>query len=150
MRSHWTRFFVALSVGVLMSLGLATFALAGEKYTIILQAGKESHEGMARAVHAFLYAKELKEHGHKVVLIFDGAGTEWIEELSNPESESKLKPMYEAVRKLGITEIICDFCSVAFGVKGRLAERNLPLVAEFEGHPSIAKWADKGYQLVIL
>lgn len=26
-------------------------------------AGKESHEGMARAVHALLYAKELKEHG---------------------------------------------------------------------------------------
>jgi len=129
---------------------LPASAQAAGKYAIILQAGKESHEGMARAVHAFLYARELKEHGHDVVLIFDGAGTEWIEELSNPKSTSKIKPAYEAVRKLGITEIICDHCAVAFHVKDRLAERKLPLTAEFEGHPSIAKWADQGYQLVVL
>jgi hypothetical protein len=47
-----------------------------KKFAIILQAGKETHEGMARAVHALLYAAELKETGYEVVLIFDGAGTE--------------------------------------------------------------------------
>ncbi|MBI4436061.1 MAG: DsrE family protein [Candidatus Omnitrophica bacterium] len=141
-------FGVLLCIMALVIVTPPTYA-AG-KYAVILQAGKESHEGTARAVHAFLYARELKEHGHEVVLIFDGAGTEWIEELSNPESSSGIKPAYEAVRKLGITEIICDFCSVAFGVKDRLSERKLPLVAEFEGHPSIAKWADAGYQLIVL
>ena len=125
-------------------------AQAAGKYDIILQAGKESHEGMARAVHAFLYAKELKEHGHDVVLIFDGAGTEWAEELSNPESQSKLKPMYEQLRQAGITEIICDFCAGAFAVKDRLSQRQVPLTAEYAGHPSIAKWVDQGYALIVL
>lgn len=134
----------------ILGIGNMPSAYAAGKYAIILQAGKESHEGMARAVHAFLYAKELKEHGHKVVLIFDGAGTEWVEELSKPESTSKIKPAYDAVRKLGMTEIICDACAVAFQVKSKLSERKLPLTAEFEGHPSIAKWADKGYQLIVL
>src|SRR6266571_210828 len=84
------------------------------KFLIILQAGKESHEGMARAVHALLYSRELKEHGHEVALVFDGAGTEWIEEWTQPGSTNKLTPMYQELHKLGLTEIICDFCAGAF------------------------------------
>ena len=128
----------------------AAHAAQAGKYAIILQAGKESHEGSARAVHAFLYAAELKERGHEVVLIFDGAGTEWAEELSNPDSASKLKPAYEQLKEQGIVEIVCDFCAAAFQVKEQLVERELPLVAEYEGHPSIAKWLDEGYQLIVL
>jgi hypothetical protein len=134
-----------------MQLGIPIpHAQAAGKYAVILQAGKESHEGIARAVHAFLYAKELKEHGHEVVLIFDGAGTEWAEELSNPESQSKLKPMYDGLKEAGIVEVICDFCAGAFAVKERLAQRQVPVTAEYAGHPSIAKWADQGYALIIL
>lgn len=125
-------------------------ALAAGKYAIVLQAGKESHEGSARAVHAFLYARELKEHGHEVVLIFDGAGTEWAEELSNPASTSKLKPAYEQLKERGIVEVICDYCATAFQVRAPLAERGLSLIGEYEGHPSVAKWIDEGYQLIIL
>lgn len=125
-------------------------AQAAGKYAVILQAGKESHEDTARAVHALLYAKELKEHGHEVVLIFDGAGTEWAEELTNPESQSPLKPAYDALKQAGVVEVICDFCANAFQVKSKLAERKAPLVSEYAGHPSIAKWADAGYALVVL
>ena len=143
--------------GVLMGVGCALVmgapaapCAAAGKYAIILQAGKESHEGMARAVHALLYARELKAHGHAVVLFFDGAGTEGAEELTNPETNSKLRPAYEHLKEAGVVEVICDACAGAFGVKAKLAERNQPLLAEYEGHPSIAKWADAGYQLVIL
>lgn len=67
---------------VAVAVGMAAWTQAGfgdtpperGKYLVILQAGKESHEGMARAVHAFLYASELKEHGHEVVLVFDDGG----------------------------------------------------------------------------
>lgn len=120
------------------------------KYLIILQAGKETHEGLARALHALLYSRELKEHGHDVVLVFDGAGTEWAEEWTDPSSQHKLAPMYRELSKQGVTNIICDFCAHAFRVRKELEERNAPMVAEYEGHPSIAKWVDKGYQIVIL
>jgi hypothetical protein len=121
-----------------------------EKFAIILQAGKESHEGMARAVHALLYSMELQESGHEVVLIVDGAGTEWAEELTDPNSTNKLKPMYDKFEATGVTTIACDYCAGAFGVKDKLESRQCPLVAEYEGHPSIAKWVKKGYQLVVL
>lgn len=126
-----------------------TFAITG-KYLVILQAGRETHEGMARAVHALLYAQELKEHGHEVVLLFDGAGTEWINEWNNPDSQDKLKIRYEALKKAGATQIICDFCATAFNARKSLDVNHVPLTAEFEGHPSIAKWIDQGYQLIVL
>ena len=51
---------------------------------------------------------------------------------------------------MGITEVICDFCASAFKVGEDLKKQGATMTAEFEGHPSIAKWADQGYQLVIL
>ncbi|MBI4115174.1 MAG: DsrE family protein [Candidatus Omnitrophica bacterium] len=145
------RFTMAVLLAALMTTSYFPNAFAESgKYLIIFQAGKESHEGMARAVHALLYSKELKEHGHEVVLVFDGAGTEWVSEWLDPESQDKLKPVYEELRKAGITEVICDYCASAFLVKDKLKERKASLVAEYRGHPSIAKWADQGYQLVVL
>lgn len=120
------------------------------KYLVILQAGKETHEGMARAVHALLYSKELKEHGHEVKLVFDGAGTEWASEWMSAESTDKLKPMYEDLKKSGMTQIICDFCATAFKVKENLEKEKAVTTAEYQGHPSIAQWADEGYQIIIL
>ena len=55
-----------VALGFLLGCG----GTKSEKYLIILQAGTESHEGMARAVHALLYATELKEAGYPVTLIF--------------------------------------------------------------------------------
>lgn len=45
---------------------------------IVLQAGTDSHEGRARALHSVLYATELREAGATVRLVFDGAGTGWL------------------------------------------------------------------------
>lgn len=128
--------------------GLGCGKLAPQKYLIILQAGTESHEGMARAVHALLYATELKEAGYEVTLVFDGAGTEWAKALLDPEN--KLHPAYEKLEKLGVTQIICDFCSRAFHVQEDLGKGKVPLVAEFQGHPSIVKWIKQGYIPLVL
>ena len=48
------------------------------------------------------------------------------EELSNPDSQSKLLPMYNALKKAGIHEIVCDFCAHAFGGKGRAPDPTMP------------------------
>ena len=119
-----------------------------QKFAIILQAGTETHEGLARALHAMLYAKELKEKGHPVVLIFDGAGTEWAEALEHPDN--KLHPIYEQLKQSGITEIVCDFCSTAFKVKPALEKVGAHFDNAYNGHPSIAKWVNQGYQLLVL
>ena len=108
------RFGAALLTLLLAWMAAIPCALAADKYAVILQAGMEGHEGTARAVHAFLYAAELKEHGHEVVLIFDGAGTEWAEELSNPDSTSKLKPAYERLKEQALLRLSATFAPQPF------------------------------------
>ena len=146
----WICILVVIFTAGIFLPGLLESDDSHQKFLIILQAGTESHEGMARAVHALLYSKELKENGHDVILVFDGAGTEWIHEWSNPNSTDKLLRSYKELKAAGVTEIICDYCAYAFHAKKDLKERNVPLTREYQGHPSIAKWVNQGYQLVIL
>ena len=119
------------------------------KYAIILQAGNETNEGMARAIHALLYATELAENGYEVVLIFDGAGTGWANELRKPENH--LHKHYLKIQEMGMVEEICDYCAEKFKVKGQLPPRQQDLlVGDYEGHPSLVKWVEKGYQIIVL
>lgn len=122
---------------------------ASAKFLIVLQAGTDSHEGLARALHALLYAKELKAGGYPVTLVFDGAGTGWARALRDPKN--KLHAKYAELTKLGVVEEICDFCAGAFKVKDGLQRMSgATLVGEFEGHPSLKKWVDQGYQVIVL
>ncbi len=139
---------IFLPLIVMAGLVIGCQASGGKKYLIILQAGTESHEGMARAAHALLYATELKKAGYTVTLIFDGAGTEWAKALMDPEN--KLHDSYRKLQEAGVTEIICDFCSRAFQVQEDLKKGKVPLVSEFEGHPSLVKWLKQGYVPIVL
>lgn len=116
------------------------------KFAIILQADTDRHEGFARALHALLYSIELKEAGHDVVLIFDGAGTGWAKKMSDPSST--LHGKYKKLKELGIVREICDYCSGAFKVKSDL--KGEPLVGDYGGHPSMSRWVAQGYQLLVL
>ena len=126
--------------------------LGGEslgKYLIILQAGNETNEGGARALHALLYASELAEGGHDVTLIFDGAGSGWAVEFQ--KKDHPLHEKYVKMAKMGVVLEICDHCSEHFKVKEQLTEQQLTLLAgDYEGHPSLLRWVDQGYQLVVL
>jgi len=103
---------------------------------------------MARAVHALLYTAELKTKGYEVSLLFDGAGTEWAMALLNPEH--KLNPLYQKLQNAGVVQIVCDYCSNAFGVREKLQAEKIVLTAEFEGHPSLVKWLERGYVPIVL
>ncbi len=51
------------------------------KVAIIVLAGTETHEGWGRLVNALEVAKEFKEGGDEVTLVFDGAGTQGLAEV---------------------------------------------------------------------
>ena len=119
------------------------------RYAIVLQAGNETNESKARAVHALLYATELAEKGYTVALIFDGAGTGWANELRKPENP--FHKHYLKIKELGMVEEICDYCADAFEVKDDLPEQQKKLlVGDYEGHPSLVKWIERGYQIIVL
>ena len=139
---------VAVAMGMALAAEKKEKARKG-KVAIILQAGAETHEGLARALHAILYSRELLEKKYDVVLIFDGAGTGWAREFRN--SGHRLHKKFSEVQELGLVEEICDYCADAFNVKDDLIARQVAFLnGEYEGHPSIAKWIDKGYRIIVL
>lgn len=120
-----------------------------EKIAIILNTEPGTNDALGKAFHALLYAKELKEGGHDVRLLFDAGGTKWVEEMADPEN--KLHLLFEEVKKLGVIDGVCDFCTDAFNAnREAITKAGLPFISENNGHPSILKRVNKGYQLITL
>ncbi len=120
-----------------------------KKVAIILLAEPGTHEALGRAVHALLYASELHEKGAEVKLVFDAGGTKFVEELAKEESVAN--PLFRSVEKLGIIDGVCDYCAGAFEAdKEQIKSRNLKLISQYNGHPSIADYILNDYQVICL
>ena len=114
------------------------------KAAIVVLADTETKEGLGRVANALTSVREFKEEDHDVTLIFDGAGTKWIGELSDPDH--KYNGHFESVK--GEIQGACAYCARAFGVKDEVEQSNVELLGEFEGHPSLAKLVSQGYQVI--
>ncbi len=114
------------------------------KAAIVLLADTETKEGLGRMSNALTSVREFKEEDQEVTLIFDGAGTKWIGELS--DSDHKYNRHFESVKD--DIEGACAYCARAFGVKDEVQQSGVELLGDFEGHPSLAKLVAQGYQVI--
>ena len=113
------------------------------KAAILLLAGTKTHDDLGRLTNALQAAKEFKEAGDEVVVVFDGAGTQWVAELED-ESHSA----HALYRTLQEDVQVCDFCADAFHVGDEVDESPVERVSEFEGHPSVRDFVVDGYEVV--
>jgi hypothetical protein len=114
------------------------------KAAIIVLADTETAGELGRVVNALTTAKEFKQSGDEVAVVFDGAGTKWIPALS--DAGHKYSELYEAVRDR--IAGACDYCSVAYGVKDGVVDAGVELLADYEQHPSLHGYAREGYQVI--
>jgi hypothetical protein len=124
---------------------------ATTKILIVLQAGTESHEGQARALHSVLYARELIEAGATVRLVFDGAGTAWPARWQQDEGvASQGARHFSELKAQGLVYEVCDYCAGRFDVHDELVRLGEPLKGAYEDHPSIASYVAEGFAVWIL
>lgn len=114
------------------------------KAAIVVLADTDTHEALGRVVNALEAVKEFKEAGDEVRLIFDGAGTKWIPELSRPDH--KVHGLYEGVADT--IAGVCHYCAGAFGVRDALESAGAPLDDSYEGHPSFRRLLADGFQII--
>ena len=114
------------------------------KAAIVVLAGNESHADYGRIANALEVAKEFVEtEGDEVEFVFDGAGTQWVPELEDEDSD--YHELYQAVRE----EVsVCDFCASAFEVGQAVDEAGLERLDEYDGHPSMRSLVDDDYQIL--
>ncbi len=115
-----------------------------KKMAIVIFADTDTPEAMGRITNGLGMAKDFKSHGYELTIIFDGAGTRWIGKLIQPDH--KFHKHYKAVEEN--VKGACSFCSNAFGVKHQVEQAGVTLLDEFEGHPSIRKLTDEGFEVI--
>jgi len=114
------------------------------KVAIVILAENGSHESMGRVANALEFAKELKEENDDVRIIFDGAGVTFVPELADENHDAN--PLFKAVEDK--IDGACKYCSKAFGTINQVRKTDIPLLAEYDNHPSLRKYVTDGYQIV--
>jgi len=118
-----------------------------KKILIILLADKSTHENMGRALHALLYAKQVKAKGLEVELIFDGGGTEWAAEF--PKNEH-FKELHRELLEGGVIKGVCSFCAKAFKVEDELKALGADFISKDSSHPDIGARIADGWEVMII
>jgi hypothetical protein len=114
------------------------------KIAVVIMSDTETHADSARAANALTTAYEFKEAGEEVTVVFTGAGTKWLAELSDPDH--RLHRAFELVKD----EVAgaCKACAVSFGVKDEVEATGVPLLTEYRGHQSLRKLVREGFEIV--
>lgn len=114
------------------------------KATVVALADTDTHADPGRVVNGLMVAKEFKQAGNDVRVIFDGASTKWPRVLSEPRHRAHA--LFEAVadRVAGA----CGSCAQAFDTEQGVKSAHLHLLKEYEGHPSIRRLVADRYQVI--
>lgn len=115
------------------------------KAAIVIFAEMDSHQDMARVVNALEVAREFKEAGDEVQVIFDGGGVVAAAAVADPSH--RLYGLYTAVEDK--VAGVCRYCARAFDVQNKIESLGIPMLSEFRQHPSIRSRVAKGYSVLI-
>lgn len=114
------------------------------KLAIVILCDTETHADHGRLTNALELVKETNQEGGDARIVFDGAGTRWVPKLTS--DEGPMGKMFQSVKSA--VDGACSFCSAAFEVKAEIQKTDIPLLSDFEGHPSLHGYIAKGYQII--
>jgi hypothetical protein len=114
------------------------------KIAIVIMSDTETHADSARTANALTTAYEFKEAEEEVTVVFTGAGTKWVAELSDPDH--RLHRAFEMVKDR--VAGACKACAVSFGVRDEVEASGVPLLTEYRGHQSLRKLIKEGFEIV--
>ena len=112
------------------------------KVAIVIVADTETSADRAKVANALTTAYEFKEADEEVTVVFTGAGTKWVAELSDHRLHRAFGLVNDKVAGA------CKACTVSFGVKEEVEASGVPLLAEYRGHQSLRKLVGEGFQVI--
>ena len=101
-----------------------------------------------RRNHAFMYAIDLKRHGHDVRLIIEGEATQGL-----ADRQGRFFELFEEARSLGLVVGACKTATAGCSDPSRdltavARELALPLIDTLDGHAGIEPFVRDGYEIV--
>ena len=97
-------------------------------------------------IHVLLNALDMKTKGHEAKIIIEGASVKLIPDLVNPGNP--LSGLWKKSLDNGLVEGVCKACSAKLGTLESANQQGLTLLDDMAGHPSMASYRDKGYEVI--
>jgi hypothetical protein len=97
-------------------------------------------------IHVLLNALDMKEKGYEVKIVIEGSATKLI-----PELKKKGNPMYALYQKtkdFGLIDGVCKACSNKMGTLEAARAEGFKLLDDMSGHPGIADYIEKGFEVI--
>jgi hypothetical protein len=97
-------------------------------------------------IHVLLNALDMKANGSEAKIILEGASVKLIPELV--KSGNPLNGLWKKNFEAGLIEGVCKACSSKLGTLEAAKEQGLTLLDDMSGHPSMAAYRDKGFEII--
>jgi len=97
-------------------------------------------------IHVLLNALDMKQKGYEVKIVIEGSATKLV-----PEISAKGNPMYDLYRKVREIDLIdgaCRACSGKMGTLDAVEAEGIALLDEVNGHPGMAGYMERGFEVV--
>lgn len=97
-------------------------------------------------VHVLLTAIEMNDRNYDVKIIMEGSATRLIKELADPNVT--FANLYQKVKESNLIDCVCKACSNKMGSLNAAMEQELPICDELQGHPSMSRYIEDGYEII--
>ena len=151
-------------------------AYSSRKVAMIIMDHPDLPWASSRLLTAMVYARQLREAGIKVQLIFYSFGVQWLSILEELPSAEKIEvgrrrarksaagfyrkyidsellvEKFKALRDAGVQVALCPGSAERLKIKGELESRKVPLVevtSDPRGEMNIAPYIKRGYQVLV-
>ena len=98
-------------------------------------------------IHVLLNAIDMKENGHEVKIIMEGSATRLVPEMA--QEGNPLFLLYQKAKEQSLIDGACKACSSKMKVAEAVANEGVPFLDEMSGHPSMKRYLDNGYRIIV-
>ncbi len=96
--------------------------------------------------HVLLNALDMIEQGLEVKVVIEGTATKMIAALSDPQTP--FADLYEKAKAANLIDCVCKACAAKMGALDAAKTQGLPICGEMNGHPSLARYIQRGCRVV--
>ena len=97
-------------------------------------------------IHVLLNALDLQSKGHEVRIVVEGAATKLLPSLN--QADNPLYGLWQKTKNAGLVEGACKACSQKMGTAGAAGSQGLALIDDMIGHPGMAPYLEKGFNVI--
>ena len=97
-------------------------------------------------IHVLLNALDMKANGCDSRIVIEGAATGLLPELAG--AGHPLHGLWEKVKTAGLVDGVCRACSNKTGTQDAVEAQGLTFLDEMNGHPGMAGYRQRGYEII--